>query len=155
MLISAMTYRSPVGNIYCIFEGDYLIELAIKSRPLFAPAGIRTIINTGLSRELDAYFAGKSTGFRQKIKFVTGTPFEKKIWHALGKIPFGKTRSYKWIAGQCGSPNGPRAAGQALGKNPIPIIVPCHRVISSDGSLGGYSGGGVKVKEFLLKLESL
>jgi methylated-DNA-[protein]-cysteine S-methyltransferase len=149
-----MCYKSPVGNIYCVFEGDSLIEIAIKERPLFAPAGSPSVENKGLIKELDEYFAGKLKRFRQKIKFITGTQFEHKIWHALKKIPSGQTRTYKWIAEQVESPKAVRAAGQALGKNPLPLIVPCHRVIASNGSLGGYSGGGVKVKEFLLKLEN-
>ena len=149
-----MRYKSPLGEISCVFEGDSLVEIAIKERPLFAPAGCPLVENSGLKRELDEYFAGRLKRFSQKIKFITGTQFEHKIWHALKKIPSGQTRTYKWIAEQAGSPKAVRAAGQALGKNPLPIIVPCHRVIASDGALTGYSSGGVKVKEFLLRLEN-
>jgi methylated-DNA-[protein]-cysteine S-methyltransferase len=154
MKISVMHYKSPVGKICCVFEGDSLVELSIKEQPMFAPAGSPHVENKELIRELDEYFAGRLRRFRQKIKFITGTEFEHKIWLALKKIPSGQTRTYKWIAEQVGSPKAVRAAGQALGKNPIPIIVPCHRVIASNGSPGGYSGGGVKVKEFLLNLEN-
>jgi methylated-DNA-[protein]-cysteine S-methyltransferase len=154
MRISLMRYRSPLGEISCVFEGESLVEIAIKERPLFAPPGCQLVENSGLKKELDEYLAGKLKRFGQKIKFISGTPFEHKIWRALKKIPSGQTRTYKWIAEQAGSPKAVRAAGQALGKNPLPIIVPCHRVIASDGSLTGYSSGGVKVKELLLRLEN-
>jgi methylated-DNA-[protein]-cysteine S-methyltransferase len=155
MRLSVMNYNSPFGKIYTVFDDGQLIELSINARPELAPAGCPIIENREFRKELDDYFAGRSKVFRQKTRFVTGTPFERKIWLALKKIPSGQTRSYKWIAEQAGKPGAARAAGQALGKNPLPIIVPCHRVIASDGSLGGFSGGGVKVKDFLLKLEKL
>ena len=154
MRISMMVYKSPLGNICCVLEGDSLVEITIKERPRFAPAGCPLVDNMALKKELDEYFEGRLKKFIHKIKFITGTPFEHKVWRALKKIPAGQTRSYKWIAEQAGSPKAVRAAGQALGKNPLPIIVPCHRVIASDGALTGYSSGGVKVKEYLLGLEN-
>jgi methylated-DNA-[protein]-cysteine S-methyltransferase len=81
-----------------------------------------------------------------------GTDFEKKVWETLRKIPYGETRTYKWLAEEIGKPQAFRAVGNALGKNPIPIIFPCHRVIESDGSLGGYSGG-VDIKRRLIEIE--
>jgi methylated-DNA-[protein]-cysteine S-methyltransferase len=86
------------------------------------------------------------------MKFLSGTDFEKGVWSVLRDIPFGETRTYKWVAERTGSPSAVRAVGQALSKNPIPIIVPCHRVIESDGSIGGYSSG-VNTKRRLLELE--
>src|SRR5208283_2273165 len=127
---------------------------AILERPVHA-AGLSesaTLLNNSFKAELDAYFAGRQRLFRQKSKFIEGTAFEHKVWRALSGIPYGETRSYRWIAECAGSPKAARAAGQALKKNPLPIIVPCHRVIASDGSLGGYSGG-VEVKQWLLMHE--
>jgi methylated-DNA-[protein]-cysteine S-methyltransferase len=101
--------------------------------------------------QLQAYFRGELREFTCKLDLV-GTEFQKKCWHALLRIPYGKTCSYADIAREVGSPRGFRAVGQANHNNPIPIIVPCHRVITSSGTLGGY-GGGLDVKERLLRLE--
>lgn len=81
-----------------------------------------------------------------------GTEFEQRVWSALSGIPFGETRTYKWIAEKIGNPGAVRAVGRALSKNPLPIIIPCHRVIESDGSLGGYSSGTHR-KRRLLEME--
>ena len=87
---------------------------------------------------------------------MQGTPFQKKVWNELKKIPFGATRSYTEIAIAIGHPNSARAVANACGKNPCPIKIPCHRVIRSDGSLGGYSAeGGRNAKEKLLQLENV
>ena len=82
----------------------------------------------------------------------SGTSFQQKVWRALTKIPRGQTRSYKWVAQKIGKPNATRAVGTACGANPVPVIIPCHRVIASDGSLGGF-GGGLPMKRRLLRLE--
>jgi methylated-DNA-[protein]-cysteine S-methyltransferase len=103
-------------------------------------------------RQLNDYFAGKLKRFSLKFDF-TGTEFQKEVWHALARIPFGETRSYGDIAREIGRPNAVRAVGAANGKNPISIIVPCHRVIGSNGKLTGFAGG-LKTKAFLLKTES-
>ena len=108
---------------------------------------------SGLKKDLKKYFGGKRVDFSQyALDISSGTVFQRMVWKKLIEIPYGETRSYKWLAEEVGSPNAFRAAGGANGKNPIPIIIPCHRVINSDGSLGGYSGG-VWIKEWLLKLE--
>jgi methylated-DNA-[protein]-cysteine S-methyltransferase len=104
-------------------------------------------------KEVDAYFNGHLNKFKQEIKFITGTDFEQKAWLALREIPYGETRTYKWLAEKVGSPKAARAIGQALKKNPLPIILPCHRVIASDSSLGGFSWG-VEIKRWLLIKES-
>jgi methylated-DNA-[protein]-cysteine S-methyltransferase len=101
--------------------------------------------------QLQAYFRGELREFTCKLD-LDGTTFQKKCWEALLRIPYGKTCSYADIAKQVGSPRAFRAVGQANHNNPIPIIVPCHRVITSSGTLGGY-GGGLDVKERLLRLE--
>ena len=87
---------------------------------------------------------------------LEGTDFQRRVWKEISKIPFGETRTYKDLAVAIGKPNSSRAVANACGKNPYPVIIPCHRVIRSDGKLGGYSGaGGVKKKKELLKLENV
>ena len=103
--------------------------------------------------QLLAYFRGELREFTCTLDLV-GTEFQKKCWSALLRIPYGKTCSYADIAREVGSPRGFRAVGRANHDNPIPIIVPCHRVITSSGTLGGY-GGGLNVKEQLLRLENV
>ena len=83
---------------------------------------------------------------------MEGTDFEKKVWLALKEIPYGEARTYKWLSEKIGSPKASRAVGQALGRNPISIVLPCHRIIESDGSIGGYSSG-VDIKRRLLEME--
>jgi methylated-DNA-[protein]-cysteine S-methyltransferase len=102
--------------------------------------------------QLDQYFAGERTEFELELD-LRGTQFQKDVWNALLTIPYGETRSYGEIARQIGRPDRARAVGAANGSNPVSIIVPCHRVIGSDGSLTGY-GGGLPRKRFLLELEA-
>ncbi len=102
-------------------------------------------------RQLELYFEGKLRRFSLPL-ILKGTGFQLKVWNALAKIPYGQTMSYKDVAEKIGSPKAARAVGGAVGKNPIPIIIPCHRVIASDGKLGGF-GGGLDVKKKLLDLE--
>jgi methylated-DNA-[protein]-cysteine S-methyltransferase len=104
-------------------------------------------------RELDDYFAGRRRGFDVEIDWsLVGGPFGRKVLRAASEIPYGGVLSYREVASDAGSPRGSRAAGNALGSNPIPIIVPCHRVLHSGGGLGGY-GGGLERKRWLLELE--
>ena len=107
-----------------------------------------------IEEKIKAYLEGTAKDTDLKPLFIFGTAFEKKVWNAARSIPYGKTLSYGDIAGICGNPNAGRAAGNALGKNPVIIIVPCHRIIKSDGSIGGFSAGpGLKKK--LLELEGI
>jgi methylated-DNA-[protein]-cysteine S-methyltransferase len=103
--------------------------------------------------QLDAYFKGRLREFSLPLA-PRGTEFQLNVWKALCDIPYGMTKSYKDIAEAVNNPNAYRAVGNANNKNPIPIIIPCHRVIANDGKLSGY-GGGISVKEKLLKLESV
>ena len=100
------------------------------------------------------YSSGNKTAFPDKLNLSGATPFQCKVWQASRLIPYGETRSYAWVANQIKNPEAARAVGQALGRNPLPIIVPCHRVITSDGKLGGF-GGGLEMKRRLLYLEGL
>lgn len=101
--------------------------------------------------QLDEYFQGKLTTFSLPFK-LTGTPFQLAVWKELQNIPYGKTTSYKEIAQKINKPKAYRAVGMANNKNPLPIIIPCHRVIGSNGKLIGYAGG-LKLKNYLLELE--
>ncbi|MGO3731939.1 MAG: methylated-DNA--[protein]-cysteine S-methyltransferase [Vagococcus sp.] len=106
--------------------------------------------------ELDAYFNGQLTTFTVPVHLTQGTPFQQRVWTMLQQIPYGTTCSYKELAKSVNSPKAYRAVGQANRHNPIPIIVPCHRVIGADGKLTGYLGqneSGIQFKQFLLKLE--
>jgi methylated-DNA-[protein]-cysteine S-methyltransferase len=103
-------------------------------------------------RELDEYFAGRRTQFELALDWTLVGPFARRVLGAASRIPYGGVLTYAQVAAQAGSPRGSRAAGNALGANPIPIVVPCHRVLRSGGALGGYAGG-LERKEFLLALE--
>jgi O-6-methylguanine DNA methyltransferase len=107
--------------------------------------------NRNVLNQLKKYLKGKLQRFDCKLDFK-GTPFQKKVWSALTKIPYGQARSYQDVARAIGHPKAFRAVGNANGKNPIPLIIPCHRVIESNGSLGGF-GHGIKVKKQLLDFE--
>ncbi len=103
---------------------------------------------------LRAYYDGNRVEFTDGLDFADATPFQREVWEAARLIPYGETRSYGWLAGKIGRPHAARAVGQALGRNPFPVIVPCHRVLASDGGPGGFSGG-IEMKKFLLALEGV
>jgi methylated-DNA-[protein]-cysteine S-methyltransferase len=103
-------------------------------------------------RELEEYFGGRRRGFELPLDWTLVGPFGRRVLRAAAKIPYGDVRTYTEIATKAGSPRGSRAAGNALGANPIPIVVPCHRVLRGTGALGGYAGGLAR-KQFLLELE--
>ena len=153
MKIKKYSLASPIGEIACSFDGAFLVELTIlpeiKKRKIEKEDD-----EFAFQNELLAYFSGKLKKFGQKIKILKGTDFQKKVWLALLKIPYGEVRSYKWLAGEIGAPRAARAVGNALNKNPLPLILPCHRIIASDGSIGGF-GCGTDVKEKLLSIEKV
>lgn len=143
-------FKSPLGYIYLIFCEDFLVGLTFEK-----PSGCSFHKDSApgeFIKELELYFQGNDVSFGQKKKFLSGTEFERKVWALLVEIPFGETRSYKWVAEKTGSPGASRAVGRALSKNPIPVVFPCHRVIESDGSLGGFSAG-TDIKVRLLEME--
>ncbi len=106
-----------------------------------------------VKRQLQAYFAGELTQFDLRFE-LQGTPFQKKVWQTLATIPIGQTRTYGWLAKAVGSPKASRAVGAANGANPLPVILPCHRIIGANGKLTGF-GGGLPTKKFLLELEGV
>jgi len=106
-----------------------------------------------LPDRLRRYFNGENVSFSDKLGLDGASPFDRAVWKATVAIPYGETRSYAWVAQQIGRPRACRAVGGALARNPFPIIVPCHRVVASSGSLGGF-GGGLALKQRLLGQES-
>ncbi len=102
--------------------------------------------------QLIEYLAGERRAFSLPVDMSGGTPFQRLVWRAILRIPYGRVRSYQWVAAHVGGKQYARAVGMALGSNPVPIVVPCHRIVAHDGSLGGFTGG-LPMKRRLLKLE--
>jgi methylated-DNA-[protein]-cysteine S-methyltransferase len=152
-LIVAATPRGVVRVSYSQYRDDdaVLADLArrVSPRVLEAPARL-----DGARRELDDYFEGRRTEFDLPIDWALTRGFTTKVLRATAAVSFGQTTTYAEVAGAAGSPRAMRAAGNSLGSNPIPIVVPCHRVLRTGGALGGYTGG-VERKEFLLRLEGV
>lgn len=131
--------------------GELLADLATRVSPrvLEAPARLDEA-----RRELELYFEGKLTEFDLPLDWRLSKDFRRKVLRAIARIPYGQTRSYTQMASSAGNERAVRAAGSACGSNPIPLVVPCHRVLRSGGALGGY-GGGLPMKEELLRLEGV
>jgi methylated-DNA-[protein]-cysteine S-methyltransferase len=106
-----------------------------------------------LTGRLRSYFSGQKVAFDDELDLSAASAFQGEVWQLARLVPYGETRSYGWLAQRLGKAGAGRAVGQALARNPLPVIVPCHRVVAKDGRLGGYSGG-IDRKKFLLKLES-
>ena len=147
---------TPVGPLRLVGDDEGLREIAFlggKRPPVSMPAGppsrepFRDVI-----AELDEYFAGRLMRFHARLA-PRGTPFQLRVWSLLREIPYGETTTYAGIARTLGQPNACRAVGAANGRNPIPVIIPCHRVVGADGSLTGF-GGGLDIKRALLRLEA-
>lgn len=143
-------YTFPCGTFRVEEEGGCIVSLTTLHVPP-ADMGTPTPLTDRLARQMEEYFQGIRTIF--DIPYTLhGTSFQKRVWDALCQIPYGETRSYRDIAQAIGSPRGYRAVGMANHRNPVMLLVPCHRVIGADGSLGGYAGG-VALKQFFLDLE--
>ena len=142
---------TPMGTMTALEEDGALIRLDFgKNEPEGAEYGETDLLKETL-RQMGEYFSGTRREFTLPLA-PRGTAFQMKVWNALSAIPYGQTRSYRDIALQAGSPSATRAVGGANHRNPIRIIIPCHRVIGGNGSLTGY-GGGLDKKEALLALE--
>ena len=163
MNVYTQRYQSPSGEmIVAVDENDSVIQVVLPNgHHRWANEVMEMHYHTipdsprcdDVVRQLDEYFQGKRQTFDLPLK-PEGTVFQKTVWAALRIIPYGTTISYKQLAERIGSPESVRAVGRANATNPIPIIVPCHRVIGADGSLTGF-GGGLPLKELLLKLEGV
>lgn len=146
---------SPIGDLLVWGDGESVSGLS------FADSRKAAAVEPGWTRDdlafpdarsqLEAYFAGDLVNFELDLQ-PGGTPFQRRVWTALRGIPYGSTTTYGRLASELGEPRGPRAVGLANGRNPIAIIIPCHRVIGADGSLTGY-GGGLDRKRWLLEHE--
>jgi len=147
---------SPLGPITLEADETHLVSLTIAadhgvscSTPPSHPVLLRAL------SQLNEYFAGKRKDFDLPLK-TSGTPFREAIWHALQEIPFGHSINYQKLGEEAGVGTAPRAVGGAVGANPLPIVIPCHRVLAADGTLTGYSGGGgISTKKVLLDLEGI
>jgi methylated-DNA-[protein]-cysteine S-methyltransferase len=154
MTTTTIAFDSPIGRLVLESDGDVLIGIWLP------PATGRRGRDTGdippvlkeTATQLEEYFAGERTDFDVPME-LDGTEFQRAVWAELTRIPYGETISYGELAARVGRPKGPRAVGQANGRNPIPIIVPCHRVLASNG-IGGY-GGGLPMKSALLAVEGV
>ena len=145
-------YHSPVGDMQLEYENGAVTALKTVKAGVHlegAPDALAEMV----FRQLDEYFAGTRTVFDFPCA-PQGTPFQQKVWAALCEIPYGETRSYKQIAEAVGKPKACRAVGMANNRNPIIIVIPCHRVIGANGALTGY-GGGLEMKRALLELEKV
>jgi methylated-DNA-[protein]-cysteine S-methyltransferase len=148
------TVSSPIGELMLCGDDDALTALHLPGHWAKPAAGWRRddARFADVALQLDEYFAGERTTFDVPLR-MQGGPFEREVWAELLQIPYGETASYGEIARRVGKPHASRAVGAANGRNPVAIIVPCHRVIGSDGTLTGY-GGGLERKRALLDLES-
>lgn len=152
-------YQSPIGKLTIVADDTAIKALYFEARDFTQNDFPGAVENTNhlllqkTIKQLDEYFNGRRTDFDLSLA-PNGTPFQKSVWKQLQNIPFGEAISYADLALKVGNGNASRAVGGANGRNPIPVIIPCHRVISSDGSLGGFSGG-LNVKEQLLALEDI
>jgi methylated-DNA-[protein]-cysteine S-methyltransferase len=146
------TIDSPVGPLLLTSDGTSLTRVLFDAEPDPEWSPEPCALLDEAVRQLEEYFAGERTTFDIPLR-MQGGPFEREVWAELLQIPYGETASYGEIARRVGKPHASRAVGAANGRNPIAIIVPCHRVIGSDGTLTGY-GGGLERKRALLDLEA-
>ncbi|MGH7203666.1 MAG: methylated-DNA--[protein]-cysteine S-methyltransferase [Candidatus Levyibacteriota bacterium] len=152
-------FSSPLGNILVTSDGETIIKFSFVGQKYFEKIPKEWENNAEhrllreVKRQTDEYFSGKRRQFELPLS-TKGTAFQKKVWQALETIPYGQVTSYGEIARRIGNPKAVRAVGTAIGRNPIGIIIPCHRVIGTNGTLTGYAGG-LDRKQTLLKLEGL
>ncbi|ENT6686592.1 methylated-DNA--[protein]-cysteine S-methyltransferase [Listeria monocytogenes] len=146
---------SPVGDLFITIDEKWIRNISYdepKNWELLEGTIIEKELFQALTIQLDDYFEGKREHFDLPV-LLKGTDFQQNVWQALSEIPYGVVVSYKDIAISAGSPKAVQAVGQANRANPIPIIIPCHRCVKSNGELGGYNGADVDKKQYLLALE--
>ncbi len=163
MKIYKKGYDSPIGSLTIFFYRKRVCGLVLEESSflnqikklqgeieIYQKRGGEEVVG-----ELDKYFKKTKTVFRNtETCFLTGSKFERMVWETTRKIEYGEVKTYKWVAERIGKPKAYRAVGNALNKNPILIIIPCHRVIKSNGEVGGF-GSGIEIKKELLKLEGV
>lgn len=150
--MNCIEMKSPIGKLTLVEDGGALTGVYMETRVPPEAARQRSALLDRARAQLDAYFAGELEAFDLPLE-PRGTAFQRSVWSALVDIPFGETSSYGMIAKRIGRPAAVRAVGAANGSNPIAVIIPCHRVIGSNGSLTGY-GGGIPRKKWLLNHET-
>ena len=146
-------FDTPWGPMALAAEGDAITRLYLPNTPIPRIASQETPLLARAREQLTEYFHRRRKVFDLPLA-PQGTPFQKRVWAALEAIPYGQTRAYRDIAREVDSPRGFRAVGMANNRNPIPILIPCHRVVGSNGSLTGYAGG-LALKQALLELEGV
>lgn len=140
---------SPFGPLVIGWEADAVVSLRLASEPVPETPSCPLVLTT--IRQLQEYFAGTRKEFEIPLS-PQGTPFQQRVWRELCRIPYGQTRTYGEVAAQIGKPGAARAVGQAANRNPIWLLIPCHRVVGIGGTLTGYAGG-LQMKQALLDLE--
>lgn len=148
-------YETPAGRLGIIVAEEGICRISFGAYDEEGVEEKETELHREAKRQLDEYFSGTRREFDLPLQIRKGTEFQRKVWSALQTIPYGETRTYKEIAEQVGSPKGCRAVGMANRKNPLPIVIPCHRVIGANGSMVGFMGGEkrIELKEQLLSVE--
>lgn len=146
---TGFSYDTPIGTIWILEKDNAITNVALKKPANFKEE--ETALIKKAAEQLNEYFKGERKDFELPLN-TSGTDFQKKAWSALLEIPYGETRSYKQQAEMLGNPKACRAVGMGNNRNPIMVIIPCHRVLGANGSLTGYAGG-LDVKRFLLDLE--
>ncbi|MEP1469853.1 MAG: methylated-DNA--[protein]-cysteine S-methyltransferase [Halieaceae bacterium] len=150
--MNVSTIETPIGELQLISDGQHLVRIAFPGQhQQTANGGTEDSALPRAAEQLKEYFGGHRRRFDLPLA-PSGTPFQREVWSHLGQIPYGEVRSYRDIAEAMGKPTAMRAVGAANGRNPLPIVVPCHRVIGADGSLTGFAGG-LESKRQLLLLE--
>jgi methylated-DNA-[protein]-cysteine S-methyltransferase len=151
--IATRCFASPIGNIYLQARDNKVAFIAIGV-PSVANSGKATVLDEA-EKQLTKYLAGKSQVLDFEVA-VEGTEFQKDVWREISNIPFGETKTYGEIAEAIGRPKAVRAVGGAVGANPVPLVIGCHRVLGASGKITGYSGGdGLPTKRILLALEGI
>lgn len=146
--MNGIVISTPIGDITVTADDFAITRVDFGATQV---DGVETPVLAEAARQFREYFSGERREFDLPIRFC-GTQFQNAVWAAMRDIPLGETRTYAWLAGRTGNPKAARAAGGASHANPLPIIIPCHRVIGANGALTGF-GGGIAVKRWLLRHE--
>jgi methylated-DNA-[protein]-cysteine S-methyltransferase len=153
-----LTLKTTVLNKNNLFikiteQNNNIVEIKLSLKPFKNVKKNNSPLLKKAVRQISEYLSGRLTTFNLPLT-LTGTQFQKTVWEETYNIPFGKTLTYKELAIKSGCPNGARAVGNALGKNPVPIVIPCHRILAANNKIGGFTGG-TEIKKLLLQIENI
>jgi len=164
MALTYTTFETAMGWVGILGSQKGIVRITTgnaSSQDAFNALGTKATSAThspdefqSITERFQKYFRGEPVAFPDEIDLSDATPFQRRIWQTARTIPYGETRSYGWVASQAGNPKAARAVGQAMNRNPFSILMPCHRVIASDGGIGGF-GGGIEMKLKLLRMEGV